>query len=161
MLTQVLPKARLMLLLVCGHLTAGCSGLMPQLLIEDSEIAREGSRMATLDTCVARGLASAGIVADYREVQARLLSVSAHNRELFEQRYVASRVELANRPEKAVTKLCRRVDSELPVATKAMQSKYAQVSGLRAPDIVGLTEPASAYQPKGFATAGQRAVARH
>lgn len=157
----MLPKARLTTLLICGLLTTGCSGLMPQLLIEDSEIAREGARMATLDTCVARGLASASIVADYREAQARLLSVSAHNRDLFEVRYTASRVELANRPEKAVTKLCRRVDSELPVATKAMQQKYAQVSGLRPPELVGLSAPASAYQPKGFGAGGQRTVTGH
>lgn len=154
----MLPPVRLTTLLACGLLTAGCSGLMPKMLIEDSEIAREGARMATLDTCVARGQASAGIVADYREAQARLFSVSAHNRDLFENRYTASRVELANRPEKAVTKLCRRVDSELPVATKAMQRQYAQISGLRTPELIGLTEPASAYQPKAFAAAADRSA---
>ena len=82
----MLLKPRLSLLLTLGLLGSGCTGLMPRMMIEDSEMAREGARMATLDTCVARGLASAGIVADYREAQARLLSVSSHNRDLFEQR---------------------------------------------------------------------------
>ena len=145
----MLLKPRLTLLLILGLLGSGCAGLMPGVLIEDSEMAREGARMATLDTCVARGLASAGIVADYREVQARLLSVSTHNRDLFEKRYALSRADFSSQPDKTISKVCRRVDSELPVATRAMQHRYAQLSGVK-PEMIGLTAPASAYQPAAF-----------
>ena len=159
----MLLKPRLSLLLTLGLLGSGCTGLMPRMMIEDSEMAREGARMATLDTCVARGLASAGIVADYREAQARLLSVSSHNRDLFEQRYAVSRVEFSSQPEKAVSKVCRRVDSELPVATRAMQRRYAQLSGLKPgdlkPELAGLMAPA--YQPKvGGSATGAAATVR-
>lgn len=146
----MLLNPRLMTLLAGGLLASGCSGLAPQLLIEDNEIANEGSRMATLDTCVARGLASAAVVADYRAAQAQLLSVSVHNRDLFERRYVATKVALASRSERSVTKTCRRIDSELPLATRAMAHKFARIGGQPAATLVGLTQTPPAAQPKGI-----------
>ena len=120
-------KVQLPVMLAAVVLMSACTG-MHQYLVEDAEIAREGSKMAVLDTCVARGLASGERISRYRQAQLQLLSVSVHNRELYERRYAEQRDATAGRPTDALAPLCQRAGAGLADATVAMQRQYLEAS---------------------------------
>ena len=118
--------------LITGVLAlSGCAGMAQQYLIEDAEIAREGNKMAVLDTCVVRGMAPDGVVADYRRAQQQLFSVSVHNRALYEMRYAAYRDIAGAKPADSLRPMCAMARAGLPEATLAMQRQYVEASGAR------------------------------
>lgn len=124
-------KVQLPVLLATAWLMSGCSGLHP-FLVEDAEIAREGRKMAVLDTCVARGLASGERISRYRQAQRNLLSVSVHNDELYQRRYDEQRAVTVGQPNDALRPLCQRAGAGLSDATLAMEQQYLQTRGAAA-----------------------------
>ena len=125
-------KIRLPALLVGTLMASGCTGMPHQYLIEDAEIAREGYRMAVLDTCVARGLASGEAVADYRLAQQQLFSVSVHDPALYAARYAGNRKDLADgagRSPASWRRLCETARTGLSEASAAMARQFAAAGG--------------------------------
>ena len=125
-------KTRLPVLLAAALLMSGCTGMMHRYLIEDAEIAREGNKMAMLDVCVDRGLAPEEDVARYRRAQLALFSVSVHNRDLYERRYVEHRLAADAKSRGALRRICETARAGLSEATLAMQGQYAQAGGTAA-----------------------------